>query len=159
MATPPSGKKEKHPVPDPAQWMMEHAGQTVNGPAGAAPNTPQRGNKPMTPGMSGSTAESGPTKSSGAPQGFGGGPKKKEPQGNKAQAGHKKGGKFGLAPNNKSKAKTMVEGKHPNLPSRNAMVRRLHPNFSPGGGAVPNNNQPARSGLLSKFEGFTPAPQ
>ena len=155
MALPKSNKKEQRSIPDPATWMAQHMGMTVNGPQGAAPDTAQQGGPPMTPGQSGSAAGSGPTTSSGAPQGFGGIPKKKAPQGNQGQQ-TTKSGPVGLHPNNKSKAKPRNKGKLPsNLPARNAMVRRVHPGF---GGAVPSHNQPARSGLLSKFEGFTPSP-
>jgi hypothetical protein len=101
--------------------------------------------------MSGSSM---PTQTSGAPQGFGGGTKKKEPQGNKGQ--HHRKGKITPSPNNKSKAKAMVNGKTPfGMPSKNAIVRRLHPpaGNSTAASAAGHN----RNGVLSNFAGFGPS--
>ena len=152
---PASGKQESRPIPDPVDYMRSHSGVTVNGPAGAQ-QSGATGPSPMSPGVSGG-GTSTTTKDSGAPQGFGGVPKKREPQGQKAQA-KEGGGKFGLAPSNKKKAPTMTRGNNKVNPSRGAMIRRQHPTFA-GSGAVPGGSGlSSRSGILSKFEGFTPNP-
>jgi hypothetical protein len=157
---PESGKTEKRPIPDPVEYLQSKAGVTVNGPQGHVTSDAAGHSNPMSPGASGTVGSSNTTKDSGAPQGFGGVPQKKEPQGNKAPvSGAGKKAASGLSPSNKKKAGAQAVGKPAfGLPSRNAMVRRQHPTFS-GSGQSPNGSGLSnRSGILSKFEGFTPNP-
>lgn len=157
---PASKKKEKRDIPDPAEWMRQHAGG-ANGPQNAGAGTGPTGfSKTNTPGESG--RDTSGTQPSGATNGFGNNthrqpapPKGQETPANKAKGDGKK--KAELSPNNKKHAGSMTKGKPGHgLPSRNAMVRRLHPNFAGSKNPPTRPAQPNRSGILSKFEGFTP---
>jgi hypothetical protein len=157
---PQSQKKEKRDIPDPVEWLKSRQGG-ANGPENAGAQMPNQGHsKTMTPGQSG--RDNSASDPSGATNGFGNNTKR-EPAPKKGQQvpAHQARGKGGkkteLSPSNKKHAGSMTKGKPAfGLPSRDSMVRRLHPNFAGNKNPPSRSSQPNRSGILSKFEGFTP---
>lgn len=155
MPVPGAHKKEQRKIPDPAQWMRDRAG-AANGPANAGKggSHPESQN-PMSPGA---TGKSMPTQHGGRQNGTNNNGKSAPPKGQAASARSARGSgksKSELSPNNHKKAGSMVKGKSSHLPTRDAIERRLHPNMG-ASKATSATRASGRSGILSKFEGFSP---
>lgn len=147
-------KSEKRKIPTPMEWL---AAQSQNGPANAGAGTgPEGFSAPMTPGATGKTM---PTVHSGAQNGQRGGTGSHEPQGQNTPASKARGNgkkETKLSPSNKKHAGSMAKGKGGyGMPTRDAIARRLHQPV--GTSKAPAAKGPAgRTGILSKFEGFSP---